>query len=40
MVKGKIIKDDAEWSDYANVKEGAQLLLMGTAEGKELKGPE
>jgi ubiquitin carboxyl-terminal hydrolase 14 len=40
MAKGKIIKDDAKWSDYPAVKEGVQLMLMGTAEGNELKAPE
>ena len=36
MAKGKIIKDEAAWSDYPAVKNGVQLMLMGTAEGKEL----
>ena len=40
MAKGKIIKDDASWSVYPAVVDGAQLMLMGTAEGKELKAPE
>ena len=40
MAKGKVIKDDSEWSAYAGVKEGATLMLMGTAEGGELKAPE
>ena len=35
-----IIKDDTEWSAYPAVKNGAQLMLMGTAEGKELKAPD
>lgn len=39
MAKGKILKDDAAWSAYPGVKEGAQLMLMGTAEGKELADP-
>lgn len=40
MAKGKIIKDDGDWAHYPGVKEGAVLMLMGTAEGKELKAPE
>lgn len=40
MVKGKIIKEGSEWSAYPGVKAGAQLMLMGTAEGKELKNPD
>lgn len=40
MAKGKIIKDDGAWADYPGVKEGAVLMLMGTAAGKELKAPE
>ena len=40
MAKGKILKDDANWADYPAVKEGAILMLMGTAEGKELKAPD
>jgi ubiquitin carboxyl-terminal hydrolase 14 len=40
MAKGKIIKDENEWKDYPAVKEGVTLMLMGTAEGKELKAPE
>ena len=40
MAKGKIVKDDTQWSAYPAVKQGAQLMLMGTAEGKELKAPE
>ena len=40
MAKGKIIKEDAKWADYPAVKEGVQLMLMGTAEGNELKAPE
>ena len=40
MVKGKVIKDGSEWGAYAGVKEGATLMLMGTAEGGELKAPE
>ena len=37
MAKGKIMKEDAQWSDYPGVKDGAVLMLMGTAEGNELK---
>lgn len=40
MAKGKIIKEDSEWSAYPAVKNGVQLMLMGTAEGKELKAPD
>ena len=40
MAKGKIIKDDQSWTSYPAVVEGAQLMLMGTAEGKELQAPD
>lgn len=40
MAKGKILKDESAWADYPAVKEGAVLMLMGTAEGKELQAPE
>lgn len=40
LIKGKIIKDENSWSDYPTVKEGVQMMLMGTAEGNELKAPE
>ena len=40
MAKGKILKEDSNWSDYPGIKDGAQLMLMGTAEGDELKAPE
>lgn len=40
MAKGKIIKEDSPWSAYPGITEGAQLMLMGTAEGNELKAPE
>ena len=40
MAKGKIIKEGTEWSAYPGIKEGAQIMLMGTAEGKELKKPD
>ena len=40
MAKGKILKDDAEWSAYPAIKDGAQLMLMGHAEGTGLKAPE
>jgi hypothetical protein len=36
MAKGKIIKDDCEWSAYPSLKNGITLMLMGTAEGNEL----
>ena len=39
MAKGKIIKEGNAWSTYPGVKDGAQLMLMGTAEGKELAAP-
>jgi len=40
MIKGKMLKDDTEWDKYPGIKEGCQLLLMGTAEGQELKNPD
>ena len=40
MAKGKILKDATEWAAYPGVKDGATLMLMGTAAGKELKKPE
>ena len=40
MVKGKIIKDDSKWSDYPAIADGVVIMLMGTAEGKELNDPE
>ena len=40
MAKGKILKEDSNWGDYPGIKDGAQLMLMGTAEGEELKAPE
>ena len=39
MAKGKMLKEEAEWKDYPGVKQGATLLLMGNAEGNELKDP-
>lgn len=39
LIKGKVLKDDAEWAAYAGIKDGVQLMLMGTAAGKELKDP-
>jgi len=39
MAKGKVLKDDAEWNVYPGVKDGATLMLMGTAEGAELIAP-
>lgn len=39
MAKGKILKEGNAWSAYPGVKDGAQLMLMGTAEGKELNAP-
>ena len=40
MAKGKMLKDDGAWGDYPGVKDGAVLMLMGTAAGKELKAPQ
>jgi ubiquitin carboxyl-terminal hydrolase 14 len=40
MAKGKIVKDEAEFKDYPAIKDGAVLMLMGTAEGKELQAPD
>ena len=40
MAKGKILKDDTPWTAYPGVKDGAQITLMGTAAGKELKDPD
>jgi ubiquitin carboxyl-terminal hydrolase 14 len=40
MAKGKILKDDTDWSSYPGIINGAVLMLMGTAEGNELKAPD
>lgn len=40
MAKGKILKDDTDWLSYPGIKDGAVLMLMGTAEGNELKAPD
>ena len=32
MAKGKLLNDGAEWSAYPGVKDGATLVLMGTAQ--------
>ena len=40
MAKGKILKDGTDWTAYPGVKDGVQLMLMGTAEGNELKRPD
>ena len=40
MAKGKILKDDTDWSTYPGIINGAVLMLMGTAEGNELKAPD
>ena len=40
MVKGKLLKDDTDWSSYPGILNGAVLMLMGTSEGNELKAPE
>lgn len=39
MAKGKILKDETAWTAYPGVKDGAQITLMGTAAGGELKDP-
>ncbi len=39
MVKGKVLKEDTDLSKL-KLKDGMQILMMGTAEGKELKQPE
>lgn len=39
LAKGGVLKDDAAWSAYPGIKAGAEIRLMGTAEGKELKDP-
>ena len=40
MAKGKILKDETDWSTYPGIINGAVLMLMGTAEGNELKAPD
>jgi len=41
IAKGKTLKADKTWDDYkAVLKDGMQFMLMGTAEGGELKKPE
>ena len=39
MVKGKVVKDDDDLSKFG-LKDGMTIMMMGTAEGKELKEPE
>ena len=39
MIKGKVLKDDDDWSKLG-LKDGMTVMMMGTAEGKELKEPE
>ena len=39
MVKGKMVKDNDEMSKFG-LKNGATVMLMGTAEGNSLKEPE
>jgi ubiquitin carboxyl-terminal hydrolase 14 len=39
MIKGKVVKDDDELSKFG-LKDGMTIMMMGTAEGKELKEPE
>lgn len=36
IAKGKTLKEGTEWSAYPGIVDGAQLTLMGTAEGEEL----
>jgi ubiquitin carboxyl-terminal hydrolase 14 len=38
MIKGKVLKDDDDWSKLG-LKDGMTVMMMGTAEGKELKEP-
>lgn len=40
MVKGKVLKDEDDLSKVAGLKEGATIMMMGTAEEKGLKEPE
>lgn len=39
MIKGKILKDTDDLTKMG-LKQGMQIMLMGTAEGGELKAPE
>ncbi len=39
MIKGKVLKDDDCWSKIG-VKDGMTVMMMGTAEGKQLKEPD
>lgn len=38
MISGKMIKDDTDLSTL-KLKDGVQIMMMGTAEGKYLKDP-
>jgi ubiquitin carboxyl-terminal hydrolase 14 len=39
LIKGKMIKNGAKWSDYPQVKANDLLILMGTAKDGDLKDP-
>lgn len=39
MIKGKVLKDQDDLSKFG-LKEGMTVMMMGTAEGKQLKEPE
>jgi len=39
MIKGKVLKDDDDWNKLG-LKDGMTVMMMGTAEGKQLKEPE
>jgi len=39
MIKGKVLKDSDDLSKFG-LKEGMQIMMMGTAEDKGLKEPE
>ena len=39
LMLGGMIKSDKAWKDYAKVKAGCTITLMGTAAGNELQGP-
>ena len=36
MCKGKIIKDDTDWKDYPEIKDGCQILLMDNQMDKQI----
>jgi hypothetical protein len=39
MIGGKMLRDDTDLKSL-KLKEGMQIMMMGTAEGKELKAPD